>query len=92
MSQLRMPQRFVLEPAPPMISTIYRRDGHMKPQQIDVVDLGGGVGQIACLECGGSGRWAFMAPEIPEYDCVDCKGTGKRFIAFWPVPPEERIQ
>ena len=40
------------------------------------VDLGCGAARIACVECDGSGVWAFMAPEVPAEPCVACKGTG----------------
>lgn len=55
----------------------------MKPAQRRAELLGGGIARIDCLECGGTGWWAFMEPEIAGADCVDCKGTGKRFIACW---------
>lgn len=67
-------------------ASIYRRDGRMRPAQRNVVDLGGGVGMVACFECDGTGWWAFMEPEIPGDYCVDCKGTGRRYLVFWEKP------
>lgn len=49
-----------------------------------VIDLGCGVGEIACLECGGSGDWTQFYPEPETLDeplqCVQCKGTGKQYV------------
>lgn len=61
----------------------------MRPARVAVDDMGGGVGRIACLECAGTGWWAFMVPEIPGDVCVDCKGTGRRLIAYWPPPNDD---
>ena len=47
----------------------------------EVIDLGG-VGEIACLECSGSGVWDFMEPEIVADQCVQCKGTGKQLVGL----------
>lgn len=69
-----------------MRATIYRRDGRMRPAQQNVVDIGGGVGIMDCLECGGTGWWAYAEPEIPGDYCVDCKGTGRRYISYWEKP------
>lgn len=49
---------------------------------VQVEDAGCGAGRIACLECGGSGVWAFMEPEIPAGPCVDCKGTGEILVSI----------
>jgi len=56
---------------------------------MDVIDLGGGVGVINCIECGGDGDWSKYHPEpetLTEHEklCVNCKGTGRRHISFWP--------
>lgn len=48
---------------------------------LSVEDLGNGAGRIACLECYGTGLWAFMEPEIPAFPCVECKGTGKILVS-----------
>ncbi len=48
----------------------------------EVVDLGCGAGRITCLECGGSGWWAFAEPEIPGAACVVCKGTGWSLVSI----------
>ncbi len=48
----------------------------------EVKDLGAGAGQITCLECGGSGDWDFMEPEIPTEKCVPCKGSGKMLVSI----------
>lgn len=45
--------------------------------------LGGGVGVTDCWECGGDGDWSKFAPWNPprgSYPCVNCKGTGRRYI------------
>jgi hypothetical protein len=56
----------------------------------EVQDLGGGVGVTDCIECGGDGDWTKFYPDetLPprSLPCVDCKGTGKRYIGFWPAP------
>lgn len=48
----------------------------------EVVRLGPHVGETACLECEGTGWWAYAEPEIPGEDCVSCKGTGKVLIGL----------
>ena len=44
-------------------------------------DLGCGAGRVPCFECGGTGRWG-SPPEVPEDDCVDCKGSGAVLISI----------
>lgn len=62
--------------------TTMRGYTQLKPQPIEL--LGGGVGKIACWECGGDGDWTKFHPDssLPpkSLPCVDCKGTGKRLI------------
>lgn len=48
----------------------------------EVEDMGCGAGRIDCLECSGSGIWAFMEPEIPAGPCVVCKGAGKVLVSL----------
>jgi len=48
----------------------------------EIEDLGCGAGQINCLECGNSGIWNFMEPEIPAEPCVDCKGSGNTLVSI----------
>lgn len=48
---------------------------------VEPTDLGCGAGQVPCFECGGSGIWAFMEPEIKASACVSCKGTGKVLVS-----------
>jgi hypothetical protein len=49
----------------------------------DVVDHGNGAGEIDCLECDGSGKWPFvdLSIDMPEQDCVPCKGTGRVLVS-----------
>lgn len=52
---------------------------------VDPVDLGCGVGEVPCFECGGDGDWTKFYPE-PEtltepLQCVTCKGTGRVLVA-----------
>jgi hypothetical protein len=49
---------------------------------VEPVDRGCGAGEIACLECRGTGVWAFAEPEIPAGPCVDCKGTGRVLVSI----------
>lgn len=67
-----------------MLMTVYC--GYLRETEVvcDVTDLGAGAGEIACLECGGSGCWAFAEPEIPGEDCVQCKGTGRHCVSIAP--------
>jgi hypothetical protein len=48
---------------------------------MDITDKGCGAGLIPCLECSGTGIWAFMEPEIPRHLCVTCKGSGTIFVS-----------
>lgn len=52
--------------------------GFLRATEVEItpVDLGCGVGQIACLECEGSGEWGQYLPEPEPCPCVTCKGTG----------------
>lgn len=68
------------------LATVYNfARPQMTPVKRAVVDTGGGVGVMICAECDGNGIWDYMMPEIPAEPCVDCKGTGRRFIAYWPA-------
>ncbi len=42
-------------------------------------DIKNGYMEVPCNECEGSGYWGFGPPGT-EGDCVDCKGTGKRWV------------
>lgn len=69
---------------------LHRCQGVVAHQEVE--DLGGGVGRTDCIECGGDGDWTKFHPEsksLPTHSipCIDCKGTGKRYIGFWPAPP-----
>ncbi len=64
-----------------MLATIYCGQSRNTEVERDVELLGCGVGRIDCLECGGSGVWTFMEPEIPAEPCVPCKGTGKVLVS-----------
>lgn len=52
------------------------------PVMVSVKPLGCGAGEIVCLECLGTGWWAFAEPEIPGEDCVQCKGTGRMLVSI----------
>lgn len=50
-----------------------------------------GIGVTDCWECGGDGDWSKFLPEPetlgPEgFPCVNCKGTGKRYVDAWAFP------
>ena len=70
-----------------MLHDIYmhRCTGPVAQQTIE--DLGGGVGITDCIECGGDGDWTKFHPDITlpplSLPCVDCKGTGRRYISFY---------
>jgi len=49
---------------------------------LEIEDLGCGAGRVPCLECQGSGVWAFMEPEIGAQVCVACKGSGKILVSI----------
>ena len=40
------------------------------------------TGQITCVECGGTGWWAYAAYAMPPGPCVDCKGTGRVYVGL----------
>lgn len=48
-----------------------------------------GIGITDCWECGGDGDWTKFHPDPPPegIKCVDCKGTGKRYVDAWAPPP-----
>jgi hypothetical protein len=50
----------------------------------EVVDLDGVAGEIACLECGGTGDWTpYLPPAEPgPQPCIDCKGTGRMLVSI----------
>lgn len=40
------------------------------------------IGQIICMECGGSGNWPFHTnPKFKDDKCVTCKSTGKVYVS-----------
>jgi hypothetical protein len=41
------------------------------------------VGQIACLECLGSGWWGWAAYAVTPGPCIACKGTGRVWVGLW---------
>ena len=41
----------------------------------NAIDLGGGVGEIACDDCFGTGRFQYDFPNLEK--CNVCKGTGR---------------
>jgi hypothetical protein len=45
-----------------------------------------GVGVTACWECEGTGDWSRFLPDPSKYPdgfpCVECKGTGWRFVSI----------
>lgn len=47
------------------------------------VDLSSGVaGQIACIECEGTGDWGKFMPEpLTNCPCIECKGTGYIWVS-----------
>lgn len=57
-------------------------------QEVDIVMPG--VGITACWECGGDGDWTKFHPEphllLEKLFCVDCKGTGQRYVDAWDIP------
>ena len=63
------------------------RHGHINIYGRHLADFGGGVAQIDCLECGGSGIWDFY-PEgwihTPgDTVCIDCKGRGRVYTMYY---------
>ena len=65
-----------------MKATIYCGWTRTTEVEVAVEDIGCGAGRINCLECRGSGVWAFMEPEIPASECADCKGTGSVLVSI----------
>lgn len=65
-----------------MFALVYCGFGRETEVLVDVEPVTWGVGRIDCLECGGSGEWPFMEPEIPTHPCVTCKGTGKVLVSL----------
>lgn len=41
------------------------------------------VGQINCVECDGTGWWAYAAYAVEPDICVDCKGTGRMYVGLY---------
>lgn len=64
--------------------------------QQTIEDLGGGVGITDCIECGGDGDWTKFHPDatLPPLSlpCVDCKGTGRRYVSFYSPHSDLRIE
>lgn len=72
----------------PMMSISEARFGmNAIEQNVEIVMPG--VGITDCWECGGDGDWTKFYPE-PEtltepLPCVNCKGTGKRYVDAWDI-------
>lgn len=59
----------------------------------DVRIIAPGIGITDCWECGGDGDWSKFAPWEPpagSMPCVNCKGTGKRYVDAWELPKMAR--
>lgn len=65
-----------------MIMTVYCGRNFATGIEREVRAVAPGVGEIDCMECEGTGWWAFMEPEIPGEPCVQCKGTGRQLISI----------
>jgi hypothetical protein len=48
----------------------------------EVIDIGCGVGETICFECGGDGDWTKFMPEHGPQSCIPCKGTGRVLISI----------
>lgn len=60
-------------------AVVYRGFSRSTPVDVKVAWITPEVGEIACIECGGSGVW-LGNPDGPE-TCVECKGTGRVFVS-----------
>lgn len=40
------------------------------------------VGQVSCIECGGSGWWGYGPAPETNGPCIDCKGTGRVWVGL----------
>lgn len=58
------------------------RDGETEFMRLAAYPPGATVGQIACLECSGSGWWGYGPTEADNGECVDCKGTGRVWVGL----------
>lgn len=63
-----------------MLMEIYR--GERSALQIEVEDLGCGVGRIACPECLGTGKSQWPVEMTGVVECIDCKGTGRLLVGL----------
>jgi hypothetical protein len=62
--------------------TVYAGKNRVTPVSVDIEVVTPGVGRTGCLECHGTGWWAFAEPEIPGEPCVACKGTGRIWVSI----------
>lgn len=56
----------------------------------DVQIITPGIGITDCWECGGDGDWTKFHPDDTldplSMPCVNCKGSGKRYVDAWEMP------
>jgi hypothetical protein len=66
-----------------MLMTVYCALNNDTAVDRDVALVGLIAGEIACLECGGTGDWTPFHPEPPPegVPCIDCKGTGRMLVS-----------
>lgn len=67
-----------------MLMTIFCAHNNDTAVERDVALVGEIAGEIACLECGGTGDWTpFLPPGEPgPQPCIDCKGTGRMLVSI----------
>ncbi len=58
---------------------VYRGLNYVTPVEVVVTKICSGVGQIKCIECEGTGWWAY-GPTEEDGPCIECKGTGKIYV------------
>lgn len=65
-----------------MITSVCRTDGVREYARTASYPDDAVAGQIACIECSGTGWWDYAPYAVAGGPCVECKGTGRVWVGL----------
>jgi hypothetical protein len=79
---LPRPAPTVIEEPPPTVDVCMMRGTREHARECLTFPPGATVGQVPCLECGGTGYWGYGPVLETCGPCIDCKGTGRVWVGL----------